>query len=114
MGQAKDDMIPFMTRSEIDELIAELGEEIEADYEGEELVLICPLKGSFLFCADLSRKLDRPVEIDFVYRTRRPEGVRGACREKAPPSSHSSISSQHAQCRTPTEQPGQTPRRSRE
>lgn len=46
--------------------IRELGREISADYAGQEIVLICILKGSMLFTADLMRSLDLPVVLDFM------------------------------------------------
>jgi hypoxanthine phosphoribosyltransferase len=67
--QMREGMIPSITRSEIEEIVAELAREIERDYEGKEVVLICPLKGSVLFLADLSRKIKLHQIIDFVYIT---------------------------------------------
>lgn len=67
--QMREGMIPSITKAEIEELVAELAREIERDYENKELVMICPLKGSVLFLADLSRKIKIPQVIDFVYVT---------------------------------------------
>jgi hypoxanthine phosphoribosyltransferase len=68
-GLIRDGMIPSITRKEIDAMVEALAREIERDYEGKELVLIAPLKGSVLFVADLSRKIKLPQMIDFVYVT---------------------------------------------
>ena len=47
--------------------IRELADEILADYrEIDDLLLICVLKGAFVFLADLSRSLNRPHELDFM------------------------------------------------
>jgi hypoxanthine phosphoribosyltransferase len=46
--------------------IAELGEEISADYAGRDLLLIGVLKGAVFFMADLMRKLTVACEIDFM------------------------------------------------
>src|SRR5205809_5061915 len=46
--------------------IAELGEEISADYTGRDLLLIGVLKGAVFFMADLMRGLSIPCEIDFM------------------------------------------------
>ncbi len=46
--------------------IAELGKEITRDYAGRHLVLVCVLKGSFMFTADLSRAIDLPMRIEFL------------------------------------------------
>lgn len=69
MAQMKDDMIPFITAAEIDELTTQLAQQIERDYEGKEIILICPLKGSCLFLSDLSRKIQLPQQIEFVQLT---------------------------------------------
>lgn len=66
MGQIKNEMVPFITRDEIDELVMQLAQQIEYDYEGKEIVFICPLRGSVHFAADLMRKIDLPQQIDFV------------------------------------------------
>jgi hypoxanthine phosphoribosyltransferase len=46
--------------------IAELGAEISRDYAGEELLLICILKGGVLFLTDLVRQITIPVAFDFM------------------------------------------------
>lgn len=47
--------------------IKEMAEQIMADYQGiDDLLLVCVLKGAFIFLADLSRALDRPHELDFM------------------------------------------------
>ena len=67
--QMREGMIPSISKSEIEEMVAEIAREIEKDYEGKELVMICPLKGSVLFMADLCRKIKLQQVIDFVYVT---------------------------------------------
>ncbi len=67
MSQIKDDMISFITRSEIAEMTASIAKQIEADYDGKEIFLICPLRGSIHFLADLSRQIKLPQQIDFVH-----------------------------------------------
>src|SRR5881394_3536844 len=46
--------------------IAELGEQISADYAGRDLLLVGVLKGAVFFMADLMRNLTIPCEIDFM------------------------------------------------
>ncbi|MGH3131118.1 MAG: hypoxanthine phosphoribosyltransferase [Gaiellaceae bacterium] len=46
--------------------IAELGDEISADYQGRDLLLIGVLKGAVFFMSDLMRRLTVPCEIDFM------------------------------------------------
>lgn len=67
MAQIKDDMVHFLTRKDIDALVSKLARQIESDYEGKEIVFICPLRGSVHFTADLMRKVRLPQQVDFVY-----------------------------------------------
>jgi hypoxanthine phosphoribosyltransferase len=46
--------------------IRELGEEINADYSGREILLLGVLKGAVFFMADLMRTITVPCEIDFM------------------------------------------------
>lgn len=46
--------------------IRELGKQISADYAGKSLVLLCVLKGSFVFAADLARAIDLPLRVEFL------------------------------------------------
>lgn len=77
MHLLRDEMNPFITAEEIQSMIAQLAAEIERDYVGQELVMICPLKGSVLFFSDLVRKIHLPQIIDFVHLTSpKGEGVK--------------------------------------
>jgi hypoxanthine phosphoribosyltransferase len=68
MGKLKG-MVPFLSEAEIERLTTDLARQIEKDFQGKELVLVCPLKGSVIFCSDLMRKLSLPVLVDFVHLT---------------------------------------------
>jgi hypoxanthine phosphoribosyltransferase len=46
--------------------VAELGREIARDYAGRDLVLVCSLKGAFVFTADLARAIGIPLRIEFI------------------------------------------------
>ncbi len=54
------------SRDRIATEIKRIGREICNDYQGQEIMLVGVLKGSFLFIADLARELDIPTVIDFV------------------------------------------------
>ena len=57
----------LISAAAIDERVAELAAEISADYAGMgDIVLVGVLKGSFIFLADLSRKLSIPRTIEFI------------------------------------------------
>jgi len=65
----KNDLVKFITEEEIQEMVISLAKEVERDYEGQELYIICPLKGSILFVSDLVRKISLPTFVDFVHLT---------------------------------------------
>jgi hypoxanthine phosphoribosyltransferase len=68
MSQLKDDMTLYISQEEVDEAVSRLAQELEIDYHGKELVMVAPLKGSFLFMADLARKMKHnSIVMDFVY-----------------------------------------------
>jgi len=46
--------------------ISELAEQINNDYRGKELKIVCVLTGGFIFMADLVKRLDLDVRIDFI------------------------------------------------
>ena len=46
--------------------VVELGEQISAEYEGRDLVMVGILKGAVIFLADLMRHVTVPCEIDFM------------------------------------------------
>lgn len=43
-----------------------LGKAITQDFAGEEVTVVCILKGAFIFCSDLVRAIDLPVILDFM------------------------------------------------
>lgn len=56
----------LIPKEEITEIVKNLAVRISKDYEGKELILVCILKGAFMFLSDLIRYLRIPVKIDFV------------------------------------------------
>lgn len=56
----------LITRGTLDEKVKELGKRISEDYKGEELVVVCVLKGGVVFYADLIREIGIPVDLDFI------------------------------------------------
>jgi len=46
--------------------VALMGQAISEDYRGQHLLLVCVLKGGFMFLADLMRHITIPHEIDFM------------------------------------------------
>ena len=56
----------LITEDEISLRIQALGNAITKDFEDEELVVICVLKGAFVFCSDLIKKINRPISLEFI------------------------------------------------
>lgn len=56
----------LITEEEISLRIEALGNAITKDFENEDLVVICVLKGAFIFCSDLIKKINRPCSLEFI------------------------------------------------
>jgi len=56
----------YLTEGQIKKRIEELGVQIGADFEGEELVLLGVLNGSFVVMADLVRTIPLPLSCEFI------------------------------------------------
>nr|MCR5387828.1 hypoxanthine phosphoribosyltransferase [Lachnospiraceae bacterium] len=56
----------LLTEEEVNKKIAELGAQISKDYEGEEVYVICILKGAVYFTTELTKRITVPVTIDFM------------------------------------------------
>ena len=56
----------LVSRQEIETMVKRLGAQISKDYEGKDLVVLCVLKGGFVFMADLIREITVPLELDFI------------------------------------------------
>ena len=78
-GEATDQANPSAARAAVDgpgrvliseadlrAKVAELGEQITADYAGRPPLLVGVLKGAFMFMADLAREIRLPLEMDFM------------------------------------------------
>jgi hypoxanthine phosphoribosyltransferase len=61
-----DHLVTMITAERIASRVAELGASITRDYAGRNLVVVCVLKGSFVFAADLTRAIELPLRIDFL------------------------------------------------
>ena len=63
----KNDVAKILfTEEEIAEKVKSLAKRIQGAYEGKNPLILCILKGSLIFTADLIRELDFPCQIDFM------------------------------------------------
>ena len=53
-------------KEEISQKIIEIANHISEDYQNREILIVCVLKGAFIFLADLVRNLQIPLTIEFV------------------------------------------------
>ena len=56
----------FISREQIDQVVQQIADRINADYAGKNPLLLGVLNGAFVFAADLIRQLPIPCQISFV------------------------------------------------
>ena len=56
----------LLTEEEVNKKISEVAAQINKDYEGNEVHLICILKGGVFFTCELAKRLTIPVSLDFM------------------------------------------------
>jgi hypoxanthine phosphoribosyltransferase len=56
----------LISRQKIAARIKQMAASIQADYSGKNPLLVGILKGSFIFMSDLIRRIDIPLEVDFI------------------------------------------------
>lgn len=56
----------YLTEEEIQNRVAELGEELNGDYRDKKPIFIGVLNGAFIFLSDLFRHITVPSEVDFL------------------------------------------------
>ena len=56
----------LFTREQIAQRVAEMGADINRDYEGQSVILLGVLKGAAIFLSDLSRQLKVDATFDFI------------------------------------------------
>ena len=56
----------LLTEEEVNKKISEVAAQINKDYEGKEVHLICILKGCVFFTCELAKRLTIPVSLDFM------------------------------------------------
>ncbi len=56
----------LISEDELHRRVDELAQEISGDLRGKDPVLICVLKGAFVFVADLIRRLEIPLSTEFI------------------------------------------------
>lgn len=62
----KEEISVLIDEQKVEERIQELAEQINRDYEGKKIHLICILKGSVFFTCELAKYIKVPITIDFM------------------------------------------------
>lgn len=66
-ARVESDLVNILfTEEEIQAKLHEMAAQIDADYEGKDLLIVGVLKGAVMVMADLARALDRHVEMDWM------------------------------------------------
>ena len=68
MAHIHDNDIAYvlLNKEQIAQRVEELGKEITRDYQDKQLLMVCILKGSVVFYADLMRQIDLKMDLDFM------------------------------------------------
>ena len=67
VDEVKDKIKVLIEKKKLEKRIEELATEIQKDYLGEDILVICILKGSLYFTVDLTKKINNyKLEIDFM------------------------------------------------
>ena len=56
----------LLTEEEVNKKMSEVAAQVNKDYEGKEVNLICILKGGVLFTCELAKRLTIPFSLDFM------------------------------------------------
>ena len=56
----------LVSEEQIQTRVKELGAQISCDYAGQELLIVCILRGGVMFTTDLIRHIDVPLAIEFM------------------------------------------------
>ena len=58
--------VPYISAEEIDTIISDIANRINADYANKKPLIVAILNGSFMVASDLVKKIDLPCELSFV------------------------------------------------
>ncbi len=57
---------PLFTVEQIQSKVREIADRITREYDGKEIIMVCILKGAFMFFSDLVRYIRIPIKVDFI------------------------------------------------
>ena len=62
----KEKVSVLIPEEELTAKIRELGETVSREFEGEDIVIVCVLKGAVFFATELAKRITVPVTMDFM------------------------------------------------
>ncbi|MHC1729855.1 MAG: hypoxanthine phosphoribosyltransferase [Syntrophobacteraceae bacterium] len=62
----KHELVERVSTQRLGDCLDQMAERINRDYQGKSLILVGILKGAFIFMADLARRIQIPLQVDFV------------------------------------------------
>lgn len=65
-NNTQDKIEVLIPEEDIIKRVQEIGEQITKDYAGKKIKLICVLRGGTIFFAELAKRIDLPIEFDFI------------------------------------------------
>lgn len=72
----------LISRQQIAQRVKEIGAQISKDFAGEEITMVCVLRGAVIFFADLTREITVDMEMDFVSASSYGAGTDTTCEVK--------------------------------
>ncbi len=61
-----EDVKVLITEEQLQKRVNEIAKQIEEEYKGKEIILVCILKGSIFFTVDLAKRINGDVKLEFV------------------------------------------------
>lgn len=61
-----EDFKVFISEEQIEKRLCELAKQIEKDYEGKEITVICVMRGACFFTVNLTLKIKNPIKFEFI------------------------------------------------
>ena len=78
-ADVESDLVEVLyTEAQIQQRLRELAEQIEADYEGKDLLIVGILRGAVMVMADLARSFSRHLEMDWMAVTSYGSGTKSS------------------------------------
>jgi len=78
-AHVENDLVNVLfTEAQIQQRLREMAQEIQRDYEGEELLIVGILRGAVMVMADLARSFDRHIEMDWMAVTSYGSGTKSS------------------------------------